>query len=122
MSEYCNTCEGYLDWIDGDLEDPENCVKCQIKKAKISVLQEIGDIILKGHPRNDVAQKVIKDKITELLAKPTASSLGFEVGTSYRLIHDNRCIYRIVCETHYVAAQLHEIDCLGDRKDYEVEK
>jgi len=126
MSEYCDTCEEVLDWISDEMDDRDNCVKCQIKAAKLEVLNKV---LSKGASENHkFLREVILAEIKELESVPTAFQLGFRVGKAYCSNYDMRCTYHIVSETHYTAVfvdgsqppSIDVISMLGSRENYNV--
>jgi hypothetical protein len=123
MSEYCYTCNEILELVTNEMDDIDNCVKCQIKAAKIGVLNEVLEKIPESFT---FPREVILVKIKEIEPVQTATLIGFEVGKTYDLKWDDRCRYHIISETHYVAVfkdgsmpTVNEIEYLGKKDDYE---
>jgi hypothetical protein len=118
VSEYCDTCEEVLDWLHDNMDDRDNCVKCQIKAAKLEVLENLKELFIGC---NTFVLETLMEMIAEVKKKPTATQLGYEVGKVYFLPYDKRCTYHIVCETHYTAVfvdgseepKTHEIGNMG---------
>jgi hypothetical protein len=113
MSEYCDTCDEHLDWLEGNLDNRNDCVRCQLKAAKRPLLDALEEICAEGRlgagahnkmsrTMHDIAERAVKFNVEED-RPPTATRLGFEVGRVYRMKGDDRCTYHIVCETHYTA-------------------
>lgn len=133
MSEYCGECDEVLDWLHDNMDNREDCVKCQIIKAieplvaNNQKMRDALDSIIEAEDPKDMydTAKGVLDELFPL----SATQRGFKVGETYRHKQERRCTYHIVSETHFTAVfidgknepTVSTVDNLGYASEYEVQ-